>query len=131
MRLYYVKQNPQMKSTPQTEIKADKNLIAKCGLYCGACRSYLSGKCAGCKDNVKATWCKIRQCCMENNYLSCADCQKMELKECKKFNNFISKIFAVLFRSDRPACIARIKEIGYEDFALEMAKNQTHTIKRK
>lgn len=27
-------------------IKADKQLIAACGLYCGACRKYLAGKCA-------------------------------------------------------------------------------------
>ena len=112
------------------EVTDDKNLIACCGLYCGACSSYLKEKCAGCKENVKATWCKVRQCCLENNYSSCADCQKMESKECKKFNNFISKIFGFIFCSDRPACICRIKEIGYERFAMEMAAGKTQTIKR-
>lgn len=38
------------------EIEADKNLIAACGLYCGACRKYLSAKCYGCHNNEKATW---------------------------------------------------------------------------
>ncbi len=112
-------------------IVKDKNLIAYCGLYCGACHSYLNGKCAGCKENFKATWCKVRQCCIENNYLSCADCQMMELNDCKKYNNMISKIFGLIFRSDRAACVQRIKEIGYEDFALEMATNKQQTIKRK
>lgn len=120
-----------MNKTIQKEISIDKNLIAFCGLYCGACRSYLSDKCAGCKENVKATWCKVRQCCMENNYLSCADCSKMELNECKKFNNVFSKIFGLIFRSDRPACICRIKAIGYDHYAVEMATNKSHTIKKK
>lgn len=51
--------------------------------------------------------------------------------DCKKFNNFISKAFALVFRSDRPACIRRIREIGHESFAIEMANNKRQTIKRK
>ena len=30
-------------------IKADKAMIAVCGLYCGACRKYLMDKCPGCR----------------------------------------------------------------------------------
>lgn len=30
-----------MKTIETIEIISDKNLIAYCGLYCGACRSYL------------------------------------------------------------------------------------------
>lgn len=120
-----------MKTTNLKEIIADKNLIAFCGLYCGACKSYLTGKCPGCKDNIKATWCKIRLCCMENNLQSCADCKTIELKECKKYNNFISGILGYLLNSDRSACISLIKEKGYNDYALEMANNKRHTISRK
>ena len=113
------------------QIIADEKLIAYCGLYCGACRSYLKEKCSGCKDNVKATWCKVRQCCMENGYSSCADCKIIELKDCKKHNNFISKIFGFIFNSNRAACIRRIKEIGSCEFAKEMANCKCHTIKKK
>lgn len=120
-----------MKSTNQLEIVADTNLVAFCGLYCGACRSYLSGKCPGCKENVKATWCKVRNCCLENNLQSCADCKTIELMECRKYNNFISKAFGFLFNSDRSACIAKIREIGYDDFSIEMANSKKQTIKRK
>ena len=113
------------------EIIADEKLIAFCGLYCGACPSYLKGKCLGCKDNVKATWCKVRQCCMENNYSSCADCKIMELKDCKKFNNFISKMVGFFLNSNRSACIAKIKEIGYAEYAKDMTCKKCQTIKRK
>jgi len=120
-----------MESINQKEIVADKNLISYCGLYCGSCRSYLKGKCPGCRDNVKATWCKVRQCCIENSLQSCAACTTIELMDCGKYNNFISKIFGYLFNSDRSACIARIKEIGYDDYSIEMANSKRQTIKRK
>ena len=114
------------------DIISDKNLIAYCGLYCGACGKYLNGKCQGCKENVKASWCKIRSCCIENKYSSCADCKTISsANDCKKFNNFISKIFALIFKSDRNACINQIKEQGYDSFAEYMASNKLQSIKKK
>lgn len=120
-----------MRTTSRKEIVADKNLVAFCGLYCGACRSYLSGKCPGCKENIKATWCKVRSCCLENNFSSCADCTVLPLKDCRKHNSFISKIFGLVFNSDRAACIEQIKVIGYDGFALEMTNTRRQTIRRK
>jgi len=113
------------------EIKQDKNLIAYCGLYCGACRQYLKGKCEGCVKNIKANWCKIRSCCIEYKYSSCADCTEFsDVKKCNKFNNFISKIFALIFNSNRSACINKIKEQGYDSFAKFMCDNKLQTIKK-
>ena len=120
-----------MNTSTQKEIIADKNLVAFCGLYCGACRSYLKGKCPGCKDNVKASWCKIRSCCMERNFKSCADCTSVILMDCAKYNNAISKLIGFVFNSNRQACITRIKEIGYEGFSLEMTEKKAQTLKRK
>jgi hypothetical protein len=93
------------------EIKEDVNLVAYCGLYCGACRQYLREKCPGCMENIKAGWCKLRTCCKEKNYRSCAECTDFkDVNECKKFNNILSKVFALLFRSNRKACIQQIQE---------------------
>lgn len=117
-----------MKTTK--EIVADKSLIAYCGLYCGACRSYLKGKCPGCAGNMKATWCAIRQCCKEHGFTSCADCNLMALNDCKKFNNFVGKVFGFIFNSDRAACIAAIKEKGADAFALDMAHSGRQSISR-
>lgn len=109
----------------------DPKLIAYCGLYCGACGKYINGKCPACAGNEKASWCEIRKCCMENNYKSCADCtQYPNAVDCKKFNNFIGRVFGLIFRSNRPACITLIKEKGYENFAAYMAENKVMTIKR-
>jgi hypothetical protein len=111
---------------------ADKNLVAFCGLYCGECKAYKKGKCPGCQKNEKATWCKIRTCCREKGICSCADCNDFtNACECKKFNNIFSKFFALVFKSDRQACIDKIKEIGYAAFAEEMTKRGAHTIKKK
>lgn len=113
------------------EIKKDPALVAYCGLYCGACKSYQKGKCPGCHENSKASWCSIRTCCMEHGYKSCADCTEFSNPmDCKKFNNFFSKLFALLFRSDRAACIAAIKEKGYEGFATFMAEKGLQSIRR-
>jgi len=113
-------------------IKVDTSLIAKCGLYCGACRAFLSSKCPGCIKNEKASWCKLRACCIENSLSTCADCGKVDnTNNCKIFNNFISKIFAFIFRSDRNACIEQIKKCGLQKHAELMALGKSHTIKCK
>lgn len=112
------------------EVKADKYLVAYCGLYCGACGKYLKGKCPGCRQNEKAKWCKIRACCIDNRYHNCSECQ-MNPHDCKKFNNLLSKFFALVFGSDREACIKRISEVGADKFADEMAEKNTMTIKKR
>ncbi len=113
------------------EIITDKSLIAKCGLYCAACTRYLKEKCQGCDKYDKASWCKVRSCCIENNYASCADCEEFENpSDCKKYNTFMARIFGFIFSSDRAACIQLIKESGYEKFAEEMAKHKRVSLKR-
>lgn len=109
---------------------ANEELVACCGLYCGACRSYLVGKCPGCRENPKAGWCKVRSCCQENSFITCADCTKHpDPVECRRFNNVMSRLFKLVFRSDRAACIAVIKEHGVEAFARGMAERRIQTIK--
>ena len=78
----------------------------------------------------KATWCKIRSCCLENKFNTCAECSH-DVKKCKLFSNWIGKVFAFLFNSDRAACIRYIKEQGEQSFAEEMTKRKCQTIKRK
>ncbi len=113
------------------EISTDMEIIAYCGLYCGACKKYLKEKCPGCHENEKATWCKVRTCCIEHSYKSCTDCRIVEdIRDCKKLNNFIAKLFSLIFRSDRFACLAVIREKGYENYAKDMAEKGVMTIKR-
>lgn len=113
------------------EVVADVGLVGYCGLYCGACGAYLKGKCSGCHKNMKAGWCKIRMCCIKKDIASCAQCKEFkDPKECKKFNNAVSKLLAMLFKSDRPACIAQIKALGLEGHAKKMAEMKRQTIKR-
>ena len=115
----------------EKQIVKDHKLIAYCGLYCGTCGKYLNGKCPGCTENAKAGWCKVRSCNIENNYKSCAECKEFaNVNDCKKYNNFISKLFGLIFRSDRAACISLIKEKGYEGYAGYMTDNKIMSIKR-
>jgi hypothetical protein len=113
------------------EILADKELVAYCGLFCGACRRYLGEKCAGCHENTKAGWCKVRGCCLEKKIASCADCGEFkDPRQCKKFDNAFSRLFGIIFRSDRPACIDCIKSIGIGAYASKMAESRLQSIKR-
>ena len=112
-------------------IVADANLVAYCGLYCGACGAYRRGRCPGCHENEKATWCKVRTCCRENGYASCAECKTVgDPAECRKFNNVISKLIGFVLRSDRRACILQIREQGVAAHAEIMAAGQRQTIRR-
>lgn len=111
-------------------IESDKQLIASCGLYCGACRKFLSEKCPGCHLNEKASWCGIRTCVHQQGFHSCAECIK-DVTGCKTYSNFIGKIFAFLFRSDRPAFIRYIREHGEEAFADEMTRRKCQTMKKQ
>ena len=113
------------------ESVGDANLVAYCGLYCGACRSHRSGKCPGCQRNDKATWCAVRSCCRDRSIDSCAECTDFENpSDCRKFNNFVARVFGMIFRSDRAACIAQIRAKGLEGHAQIMAESGHQSIKR-
>ena len=113
------------------EVVADKNFIAKCGLYCGACGKYLKGKCAGCAGNVNAAWCKVRECCIANNRATCAECPTYtDTNDCKSFNNIFSKLFGFIFGSDRKACVAYVKANGLEAYAKHMSETKAMTLKK-
>lgn len=113
------------------EISPNADLVARCGLYCGACKSFLKAKCPGCRENAKATWCKVRSCCIEKNIATCAGCGDFpDPRACGKFNNAISKVFGLVFRSDRAACIDQIRRLGVAGHARVMAESGRHSIKR-
>lgn len=112
------------------EVVADEELVAYCGLYCGACESYLKGSCPGCRKNSKAYWCKVRTCCIESEYNSCADCGDYpDVQECGKFNSFMMKFLSFLFRTNRKSCIDKIKLTGTDAFSWEMAQKEERTVR--
>jgi len=100
-------------------------VLAYCGLVCSQCGAYLKKRCQGChSDKPMSMNCKVKPCAQQRNYSSCAECADFRnLKECKKLNNFISKIFGFIFRSDRFGNLNRIREIGLDKF-IEETQNQ-------
>ncbi len=124
---------PLMEGTMTTQGAApNPSLVAFCGLYCGECGSFKKGRCPGCAENTKASWCKIRSCNMERGYKSCAECTEFSNPtDCRKFHNFMAKIFGVLFNSDRAACIAKLKELGLDGYAEFMVRLGRQSIPRR
>ena len=114
------------------EISVDENLVAHCGLYCGACPSYLKGRCPGCHENTKATWCGVRTCCGEHSYETCADCKELtDPNDCAKFNNFFSKVIGFVLNSTRQACVLKIRELGADGYAAFMTERKRQTLPRR
>ncbi len=114
-----------------TDITADAGLVACCGLYCGACRAHRSGRCTGCRPNEKRAWCKVRACCIQRGYATCAECQEHpDPNGCRTFNNPIARMIGFVFRSDRAACIAQVRLMGAQKHAEWMAECRRHTIRR-
>jgi len=111
-------------------VPARPELVARCGLYCGACRSYLKGKCPGCAANIKAGWCKVRSCCLGKGLATCAGCAEFaDPRDCRKFDNFMARLFGLVFRSDRAACIAQVRRLGLEGHARAMAEAGAQTLR--
>ncbi len=110
----------------QQKLDSSVNLIAACGLYCGSCSKFIKGTCPGCKENEKATWCKIRTCNLENHTANCSECTKVVMQDCKKLNNRIGKIFKWITKTDRIASLQYISNNGPEDYVKKMT-----TLKQK
>ena len=110
---------------------SNPDMVAYCGLYCAACGAFRKGRCPGCQKNAKASWCGVRKCCLAAGRRSCADCADfVNPGQCRKFNNLIAKIFGLIFRSDRAACIRQIRELGIEGHAAKMAEAGRPSIRR-
>ena len=103
--------------------ESNEVIVACCGLVCSQCGAYTKGRCGGCHcDKPMNLHCKVKPCVQERGYTTCAGCVDFKnLKDCKKLNNFISKIFAVVSRSDRLGNLSRIREVGQENFQQENA----------
>lgn len=121
-------------------ITNNTELIAACGLYCGACRKYLKGKCPGCRTSAATAspplrhkapqWCSIRKCCQKRGLSTCADCPIDDVRQCRTYNNLAGRLFGYLFNSDRAACIDYIRRHGKHHYAERMAWDERMTFPR-
>ena len=122
-----------MKTTEQI----NTDLVSYCGFYCGACPTFIKGKCKGCKgDSPKCAVgfkaCKVRPCCIEKGINSCAYCDEFEsVKDCKIYNPFMIKFGQFITRTNRRKGIEMIKEKGELEFVKFMAAKNLVTIKNK
>ena len=115
-----------------TTAVADPALVAACGLYCGACRRYVAGKCPGCRENLNAGWCKVRSCCVTRGLGTCAECESYaDPRDCEKFDNLVARVIGFVLRSDRAAGVDRIRAVGRDAFAAEMATQGRHAVPRR
>lgn len=97
----------------------DRNLVGRCGLYCGACGIYRAYKddgeflkklardfgcppdkvkCEGCMALTPGSWgndCKIVQCLKSNGMEFCYQCSQFEKGSCEKFGRLAQRYMDV------------------------------------
>ena len=93
--------------------------IGCCGAYCGTCKVIRENQCLGCKlgyadgsRDLEKARCKIKVCCMNKGYNSCADCR--EVDACEILQSFFHKN-GYKYRKYKEA-IDFIRANGYEAF---------------
>ena len=118
-------------------MEKNENHVSYCGLYCGACPSFAKAKCKDCRGNtpdcaIGFRSCKVKPCCVENTYFTCADCKKHQsVKECKKYNPLLVRFGEFISQTNRGKGIEMIKPDGINSFFEFMAGKNWLTIKRK
>ncbi|MCP4679832.1 MAG: DUF3795 domain-containing protein [Deltaproteobacteria bacterium] len=93
--------------------------VGCCGAYCGTCKVLKENLCKGCKlgyadgtRDITRAKCKIKVCCLKNQYSSCADCD--EYGTCDIIQIFYTKS-GYKYKKYREA-IECIRANGYENF---------------
>lgn len=85
-----------------------QDLGSYCGLYCGKCPKYISGKCPGCKEAVNST-CKIRTCGEAKGVKCCTECPGFPCPKTKALHDADSA------KGKKAAANCKvIKAIGYD-----------------
>ena len=110
----------------------EKNLAAPCGVYCGACRSYLLLKkdlfeekgyksgCTGCRiRNKKCSYIR-RDCALirKNEIEFCYECNTFPCSNLKKLDDMYSKRYGV----SQIKNLKRLQEVGFEQWIQEKEK---------
>lgn len=56
--------------------------VGKCGVFCGACKLYVSAKCKGCLDiKMNKTDCSLYRCVADKGVGTCGRCQEFPCLE--------------------------------------------------
>ncbi len=100
------------------------DVLAPCGVFCGACPSFNRGTCLGCaSENCEqkrtSKWgCRIRKCCYEEKRLDfCGYCAQFPCDQLKKkLINPHPGETKFNYRHEVPENMTKLKELGVEDY---------------
>jgi hypothetical protein len=97
--------------------------VSACGLFCTNCGKFKAGKCKGCQVAPAFECCPVRTCCEQRIITTCAQCTDFaaprSYRECPKVNSFIARVISFFTRSDRPAALALLRDMGLEGYLAE------------
>lgn len=108
------------------------DVIGYCGLFCGNCKRFKNGKCIGCLESEKLSWCKIRTCCQGKELAHCARCEEFpDPRKCSVYHSMISRVIEFFSGTDRSVCIACIRDQGEDAFRSMMREKGTMSLSKK
>ena len=119
----------------EQNMERSEQLVSYCGLYCGACSAYQKGTCMGCKGDspncgIGYRKCKVRPCCIEKGYSTCAECKEHpSVQKCKDFNPMLMRVGCFVTRTSRAKGIEMIQEKGTQAFMDLLASKKWVVIK--
>lgn len=123
----------------KSEMRPDKRHAAVCGLFCPACSLFIGTRedparlemlakvfgvtteqvrCEGCGSQVLSPYCRtctMVKCAGEKGIEFCGECSEFPCAEIKTFQE------AMPHRFELWASLARVKEVGYDRWYMEMA----------
>jgi hypothetical protein len=74
-------------------------------------------------------WCPVKACCLSHGKKNCCDCVEYpNLAECPILNSVRAKIINCVKGSHPLKCLNRIREVGPQQYAIEMSVAEQWTI---
>ena len=85
---------------------SEKELIGKCGFFCGSCPTYISGKCLGCRSAHNKGDCFTFDCVDQKGITYCGQCGDFPCDEIihREKATVLDKEWLVWKRSQRTKC---------------------------
>jgi hypothetical protein len=100
-----------------TKLEFRKDLVGRCGIYCGACRLYVIKKCGGCLNLYanKEAKCPYYKCVENKGINSCGEMPRIPLREALWSNGGVHKIVLGLEKTGDKKTVDSIHDFSMHD----------------
>lgn len=107
----------------------DDTAISYCGFLCTECNKSKKGICKGCRQPETKSWCRVKNCCIENDIKNCASCKNFsDVADCRLLNSLSNRMLKYLRNSDKVANIKLLQSLDLNSYAFILSKIRKRSI---